>query len=82
MDDTASNQRTLTYEEAVEVRPMQTGQVQVLEASALQKSLASSGKVALYGLYFDTDQAQIKPDSKAQLDAMAKLLNTNPSLEV
>jgi OOP family OmpA-OmpF porin len=82
MDDTASNQRTLMYEEVVEVRPMQTGQVQVLDASALQKGLASSGKVALYGLYFDTDQAQIKPESKAQLDAMSKLLNTNPALEV
>ena len=82
MDDTASNQRTLVYEEVVEVRPMQTGQVQVLDASALQKGLASSGKVALYGIYFDTDQAQIKPESKAQLDAMAKLLNTNPSLKV
>jgi OmpA-OmpF porin, OOP family len=82
MDDTASNQRTLVYEEVVEVRPMQTGQVQVLDAGALQKGLASSGKVALYGIYFDTDQAQIKPESKAQLDAMAKLLNANPSLKV
>jgi outer membrane protein OmpA-like peptidoglycan-associated protein len=82
MDDTASNQRTLVYEEVVEVRPMQTGQVQVLDASALQKALASSGKVALYGIYFETDQAQIKTESKAQLDAMAKLLNTNPSLKV
>jgi OOP family OmpA-OmpF porin len=82
MDDIASNQRTLVYEEVVEVQPMQTGQVQVLDASALQKGLASSGKVALYGIYFDTDQAQIKPESKAQLDAMSKLLNTNPSLKV
>jgi OOP family OmpA-OmpF porin len=82
MDDTASNQRTLVYEEVVEVRPMQTSQVQVLDASALQKGLANSGKVALYGIYFDTDQAQIRPESKAQLDAMAKLLNTNPALKV
>ena len=81
MDD-GPNQRTLVYEEVVEVRPMQTGQVQVLDANALQKGLASSGKVALYGIYFDTDQAQIKPQSKAQLDAMAKLLSATPSLKV
>ena len=80
MDDGASNHRTLVYEQVVEVQPMQTGQV--LDAGALQKSLASSGKVALYGIYFDTDQAQIKPESKAQLDAMAKLLNSSPSLKV
>jgi outer membrane protein OmpA-like peptidoglycan-associated protein len=82
MDDSASNHRTLVYEEMVEMVPMQSGQVQVLDASALQKGLTSNGKVALYGIYFDTDQAQIKPESKAQLDAMAKLLNTNPSLKV
>jgi OmpA-OmpF porin, OOP family len=35
MDDTASNQRTLVYEEVVEVRPMQIGQVQVLDAGAV-----------------------------------------------
>lgn len=81
MDDTP-NQHVEVYEEVVEEKPMQTGQVQVLDAGALQKGLASSGKVALYGIYFDTDQAQIKPESKAQLDAMAKLLTTNTSLKV
>ena len=82
MDDTTSNERTLVYEEVVEMKPMQTGQVQVLDAGALQKGLATTGKVALYGIYFDTDQARIKPESKAQLDAMAKLLNGSPSLNV
>lgn len=82
MDDSTSNHRTLVYEEVVEMVPMQSGQVQVLDAGALQKGLASNGKVAVYGIYFDSDQAQIKPESKAQLDAMAKLLNTNSSLKV
>jgi outer membrane protein OmpA-like peptidoglycan-associated protein len=82
MDDNPSNHRTVVYEEVLEMQPMQSGQVQVMDASALQKALASSGKVALYGIYFDTDQAQVKPESKAQLDAMAKLLSSNPSLKV
>lgn len=81
MDDTP-NQHTLVFEEVVEQQRMQTGQVQVLDANALQKGLSNTGKVALYGIYFDTDQAQIKPESKAQLDAMAKLLSGNPSLKV
>ncbi|WP_244122297.1 DUF4892 domain-containing protein [Burkholderia latens] len=50
MDDSASNKRTLVYEEVVEVRPMQTGQVKVLDSGALQKGLAATGKVALYGI--------------------------------
>jgi len=82
MDDSASNKRTLVYEEVVEVKPMQTGQVKVLDSGALQKGLAATGKVALYGIYFDTDKAQVKPDSKPQLDEMAKLLTANQALKV
>ncbi|KWF59775.1 OmpA family protein [Burkholderia pseudomultivorans] len=82
MDDSASNKRTLVYEEVVEVKPMQTGQVKVLDSGALQKGLAATGKVALYGIYFDTDKAQVKPESKPQLDEMAKLLTANPGLKV
>lgn len=82
MDDSASNQRTLVYEEVVEVKPMQTGQVKVVDSGAMQKGLAATGKIALYGIYFDTDKAQVKPESKAQLDEMAKLLTANPGLKV
>ncbi len=49
MDDTASNQRTLVYEEVVEVRPLQTGQVQVLDATPVRltaKGIASLSPVA------------------------------------
>ncbi|MDZ5645581.1 OmpA family protein [Nitrospirillum sp. BR 11828] len=81
MED-GSNQRTLVNEEVVEVQPMQTGQVQVMDSATMKNSLAASGKVALYGLYFDTDKAEVKPESKAQLDEMAKLLTANPALKV
>ena len=58
------------------------GQVQVLDMAAMQKSLAESGRVAVYGVYFDTDKAEVKPESKAALDEMGKLLNANPNLKV
>ena len=35
------------------------------------------GKIALYGVQFDTGSAVVKPESKAQLDEMARLLTTN-----
>jgi outer membrane protein OmpA-like peptidoglycan-associated protein len=82
MDDSASNHRTLVFEEVVEERAMQTGQVKILDAGAMQNGLASTGKVALYALYFDTDKAQIKPESNTQLGEMAKLLTANPDLKV
>lgn len=70
-----------TYLQIVEPRPMQTGQVTV-QAGALKSGLESEGKVALYGIFFDTGKAEIKPESKAQLDEMGKLLQQQPALKV
>lgn len=82
MDDTDSNKANYVYEEIVEPKPMAVGQVQVLDAKSMQNALTSDGKVALYGIYFDTDKADIKPESKTELAEMAKLLNDNPKLKV
>lgn len=82
MDDTDSNKANYVYEEIVEPKPMATGQVKVLDAKNMQDALNSEGKVALYGIYFDTDKADVKPESKAELAEMAKLLNGNAKLKV
>nr|WP_199042456.1 OmpA family protein [Dyella sp. ASV24] len=82
MDDTDSNKANYVYEEIVEPKPMATGQVKVLDAKSMQNALNSDGKVALYGIYFDTDKAEVKPESKPELTEMAKLLNDNPKLKV
>jgi len=66
---------TATFIQIIEPKAMQTGQVSV-DANAIKTALQTEGKIALYGLYFDTGKAQIKPDSKAQLDEMAKLMQT------
>ncbi|WP_029987870.1 MULTISPECIES: OmpA family protein [unclassified Serratia (in: enterobacteria)] len=70
--------------QVVETTPMQTDQVKVnvLDVSAMQKALNESGKVAVYGVYFDTDKAEIKTESKPALDEMGKLLRDNPKLKV
>lgn len=70
-----------TVVEIVEVRPMDGGQVTV-DAAALGKGLQSQGRMALYGLFFDTGKADIKPASKPQLDEMGKLLQAQPALKV
>lgn len=81
MDDN-SNNITPVFQQVIETKPMQTGQVKVLDMAAMQKSLAESGRVAVYGVYFDTDKAEVKPESRAALDEMGKLLNANPKLKV
>jgi OmpA-OmpF porin, OOP family len=48
----------------------------------MQRGLQAEGRVALYGLYFDTGKSEVKPDSKPQLEEMARLLKAEPGLRV
>ena len=54
----------------------------VANAEAWRKDLASAGHVAIYGIYFDVDQAVIKPESGPALQEIAKLLAGDPKLSV
>ena len=65
----------------VQEKPLETGKVQV-DAKAMAAGLQAEGRIALYGLYFDSGQSDIKSESKPQLDQMAKLLQSDPRLEV
>ena len=46
------------------------------------KDISSTGHVALYGIYFDTDKADLKPESQPALEEIAKLLKQDPSLKL
>jgi len=54
----------------------------MVDAAAMAKGLGDKGHIALYGIYFDTDKATIKPESAPTLAEMAKLLNGQPRLNV
>lgn len=54
----------------------------MLDAEKMQASLVSSGKVALYGIYFDTDSATIKASSSPTMQEIAKLLNNSSTLNI
>lgn len=66
----------------VEEKPMQGDQIAFVDAGAMSKALASQGRVALYGIQFDFDKADIKPESRATLDEIAKFLKAEPSISV
>jgi outer membrane protein OmpA-like peptidoglycan-associated protein len=71
------------YLQVVEGKPMEGDKVSVnLNAADMAKSIAAEGKVAVYGVYFDTDKSEVKPESKPALGEMAKLLQQNPQLKV
>lgn len=76
-----SEQQAAVAIQIIEPVAMQTGQVTV-NADAMKQGLNTEGKIALYGLFFDTGKADIKPESKSQLDEMAKLLQGSPAFKV
>jgi outer membrane protein OmpA-like peptidoglycan-associated protein len=54
----------------------------VVKADQIAAGMAEDGKVAFYGLYFDTDQSVLKPESAPSLAEMARWLKDNPSAKV
>jgi len=54
----------------------------MIDASQMAKDVSEEGRVALYGIQFDTDEATIRPDSAATLTEVATFLRENPNLEV
>lgn len=53
-----------------------------LSADQLESGLSADGRVVIYGLYFDFDQAKIKPESAPQLAEMVAHLSANPKTKV
>lgn len=52
------------------------------DAAAMGGDLAATGHVAVYGIYFDTGKAEVKPESKPALAEIAKLLGATPALNL
>lgn len=66
----------------VEMKPIETDKIAFVDASAMEKSIAALGHVTLYGVLFDTDKAEIKPESKPTLDEIAKFMKANPTINL
>ncbi|BDU68590.1 membrane protein [Geothrix oryzae] len=54
----------------------------VADAAAMGGDLAATGHVAIYGIYFDTGKAEVKPESKPALAEIARLLGQSPALKL
>lgn len=66
----------------VEPQALETGKVTATTSERMQKGLQADGRIALYAIYFDTGKASLKPESKAQLDEMDRLLKSQPALHL
>jgi outer membrane protein OmpA-like peptidoglycan-associated protein len=65
----------------IEMKPMQAGLVTV-DAAALAGDITRTGHSAVYGIYFDTGKADVKPESESALKEIAKLLQQNATLKL
>lgn len=69
------------YVNVLREKAMETGLVTV-NAAALKKSIADEGHVAVYGIEFDTNKADLKPASAPIIKEIAKLLAADPKLKI
>lgn len=73
--------RVYTQVDVIEQKPRET-KVIVVKADEMADRIDTDGKIALYGIYFDTDSAAIKSDSKPTLDEIGKLLQKNEGMKL
>jgi len=80
-DCKAFNGRTIVMVDTLETQAMaQT--METPSADEMATAISNTGRVALYGILFDSGKTDVKAESKATLDEIAKLLNSNKSLKL
>ncbi len=75
------SKQPVTLLEVIESEAMETGMV-IVDADAMAKGIDATGHIAVYGVYFDTNSAEIKPESAATLAEIAELLGNRPDLKL
>ena len=70
-----------TFLTVVESKPMETGLVTV-NAASLAGDISRTGHASVYGIYFDSGKADVKPESAATLKEIAKLLQQDAALRL
>src|SRR5271157_2260539 len=65
----------------VETKPMESDLIAV-NAASLANNIDRTGHASVYGIYFDTGKADVKPESEATLKEIAKLLQGDPKLKL
>lgn len=54
----------------------------IVEAKSLAQDIKLTGHASVYGIYFDFDKAEVKPESEPALKEIAKLLRQDPQLNL
>jgi OmpA-OmpF porin, OOP family len=70
-----------TFLDVIEVEPLESGLIKI-SAEQMQEDILQEGHAALYGIYFDTDRADLRAESKPTLDEVSRLLHENSGLNI
>jgi outer membrane protein OmpA-like peptidoglycan-associated protein len=81
IDDQGGSSRANVELYVIEMKPMESDLISV-DAASLANDLNRTGHASVYGIYFDTGKAEIKPESDATLKEIAKLLQGDPMLKL
>jgi outer membrane protein OmpA-like peptidoglycan-associated protein len=81
VDDQGGDSRAEAELYVIEVKPMESDLITV-NAASLANDINHTGHASVYGIYFDTGKADIKPESDATLKEIAKLLQGDPRLKL
>ena len=73
-------QESMAQVHVLETKSMQLDQVTV-SVDMLTESIENTGHISLYGIYFESDKAEIKEKSQPTLKTMAEYLNKNSQLK-
>jgi OOP family OmpA-OmpF porin len=67
--------------DVVETKGLQNRMV-LVKAAEMGQQLTATGRVALYGIYFDFNQSTLKPESDSTLQEVQKLMASDPNLKL
>ena len=81
VDDQGPDSRTDAELYVIEVKPMESDLITV-NAASLANDINRTGHASVYGIYFDTGKADVKPESDATLSEIAKLIQGDPALKL
>jgi outer membrane protein OmpA-like peptidoglycan-associated protein len=77
----AFNDRTIAIVHIIEGKAREQKMVTV-KAEELAQQISSAGSVSLYGIFFDFNKADVKPESTPALDEVARLLRAQAGLKL
>jgi outer membrane protein OmpA-like peptidoglycan-associated protein len=81
VDDQGGDFRPNVELYVIEIKPMESDLITV-DAASLANDINRTGHASVYGIYFDTGKADVKPESDATLKEIAKLLQGDPMLKL